>query len=49
MEDIFNGAKSAFTFYDAFFNTVAQELGMERALELHTRMCETMGAAQRRH
>ena len=45
-EDLFNGAKTAFTFYDAYFNTVAQELGTERALALHTRMCETMGAAQ---
>jgi hypothetical protein len=46
IEDVFNGAKSAFTFYFAYLNTVAQEIGMERALALHTKMCEAMGAMQ---
>ena len=45
-EDAFGGAKMAFTFYDAYLNTVAEEIGMERALSLHTKMCETMGAMQ---
>jgi len=46
IEDAFNGAKNAFTFYGAYLNTVAQEIGMERALALHTKMLETMGAMQ---
>jgi hypothetical protein len=46
IEDVFNGARSAFTFYFAYLNTVAQEIGMERALALHTKMCEAMGAMQ---
>nr|NIV39757.1 hypothetical protein [Anaerolineae bacterium] len=36
----------AYTFLFAYINTAAQEIGMERAIELDTRMCETMGAAQ---
>jgi len=46
MEDVFNGAKSAMTFYDAYLKTVAEEIGMERALSLHTKMFETMGTMQ---
>lgn len=41
-EDVFNGALRAFMFGFAYFNTVAQEIGMERALELLTKMCESM-------
>lgn len=44
--DTFAGAKSAFTFLFAYLNTVGQEIGMERAIALDTRMCEAMGAAQ---
>ena len=44
--DTFTGAKSAFTFLFAYLNTVGQEIGMERALALDTKMCEAMGAAQ---
>jgi hypothetical protein len=46
MEDVFNGAKSAMTFYDAYLKTVAEEIGMDRAVSLHTKMFETMGAMQ---
>jgi hypothetical protein len=45
-EDIFTGAKNAYTFFFAYLNTVGQEIGMERAIALDTRMCEAMGAAQ---
>ncbi|MFB0563935.1 MAG: L-2-amino-thiazoline-4-carboxylic acid hydrolase [Candidatus Lokiarchaeia archaeon] len=37
---------TAFIFFDAYLNTVAEEIGMERALDLLTKMCETMGAIQ---
>ncbi len=46
IEDVFNGAMTAFIFFDAYFNTVAEEIGMKRALDLLTKMCETMGAIQ---
>ena len=46
MEDVFNGAKSAMTFYGAYLKTVADEIGMEQALSLHTKMFETMGTMQ---
>jgi len=45
-EHAFGGAKNAFIFYGAYLNTVAQEMGMERALALHTKMLETAGAMQ---
>lgn len=45
-QDAFDGAKNAFAFYSAYLNTVAQEVGMERALALHTKMLETMGPLQ---
>lgn len=44
--DTFNGAKSAFTFFDAYLNVVGQEIGMERAVALDTAMCEMVGAVQ---
>ena len=43
-EDVFNGAKTAMMFLDAYVNTVGQEIGMERALGLFTKTCENMGA-----
>lgn len=46
MEDTFNGAKNAFAFYAAYINTAAQEIGMERALALFTKTCESMGIGQ---
>ena len=46
MEDVFNGAKSAMTFYDAYLKTVAEEIGMDKAISIHTKMFETMGSMQ---
>jgi hypothetical protein len=46
IEDTFSGAKNAYTHYFAYLNTVAQEIGMEQAVALHTKMCEAMGARQ---
>jgi hypothetical protein len=46
VEDTFNGARNAFSFVFAYINTVGQEIGMERAIALDTKMCETMGAVQ---
>ena len=48
IEDTFNGAKNAFVFHQAFVNTVAEEIGRERASALETKMCETLGALQGR-
>jgi hypothetical protein len=45
MTDTFNGAKNAFIFLFAYLNTVAQDIGMERALALDAKMCEAMGTA----
>jgi hypothetical protein len=46
IEDTFNGAKNVYTLYFAYQNMVAQEIGMERASALGTKMCEAMGAMQ---
>lgn len=46
VEGTFNGAKTALTFYGAYLNTVAQEIGMERALALHSKTLETLGTVQ---
>jgi hypothetical protein len=46
IEDVFNGAKKALTLFDGYFNAVAQDIGMERALSLMTKVCENMGAMQ---
>jgi predicted hydrocarbon binding protein len=46
IEDVFNGAKTALTLFDAYTNTVAQEIGMERAVSLMTKMSENIGAMQ---
>lgn len=43
--DTFHGAKNAFTFFYAYLNAVGQDVGMERAVALDTKMCETMGSA----
>jgi hypothetical protein len=42
-EDAFNAAKNAFSMFGAFFNNVAQEIGLEQALNLNTKTCEMMG------
>ncbi len=46
MEDTYNGATAAMTFMDAYIQTVAEEIGMDRAVGLLTKMCESMGAMQ---
>jgi len=46
IEDTFNGAMTAFTLFHAYLNAVAEEISMERALQLQTKVCETMGAMQ---
>lgn len=43
IEDAFRGAKDAYIYYFAFLSTVAQEIGMERAIALQTKMCEARG------
>jgi hypothetical protein len=44
--DTFTGAKSGFTFLYAYQGTVAQEIGAQRAIALHSRMAKAMGTAQ---
>ena len=46
IEDTFNGATAAMTFMDAYIKTVADEIGMEEAVNLLTKMCESMGTMQ---
>jgi len=43
-EEVFNAAKSAFSMYGGLFNGIAQEIGMEKALELHAKQGESFGA-----
>ena len=43
-QDTFNGAKSGLTFMRAYVNTVAQEIGVEKALTLDTKVSEALGA-----
>ncbi len=44
IEDAFMGARAALVIFDAYVNTVAQEIGRERAVALMTKMCESIGA-----
>jgi hypothetical protein len=46
MEDTYNGATAAMTFFNAYIKTVADEIGLDRAVNLFSNMCETMGAIQ---
>jgi hypothetical protein len=46
IEDTFKGARNAFTINFKYLNEVAQEIGLERAVALHTKVCEAMGATQ---
>ncbi|MBW2410587.1 MAG: hypothetical protein JRF72_12370, partial [Deltaproteobacteria bacterium] len=46
IEDTYNGAASAMTFFNAYIQTVAEEIGMDKAVGLYTKMCENMGAMQ---
>jgi hypothetical protein len=43
-EDAFMAARAALIFSYAYRNAVAQEIGMERAIALMTRGCESVGA-----
>ncbi len=45
-KDGFAGAKTGFTFLNAFVGAVAQEIGMERTVSIMTKMCENLGAMQ---
>ena len=45
-EDTYNGAVSAMTFMNAYIKTVAEKIGMDQAVSLLTKMCESMGAVQ---
>jgi hypothetical protein len=44
--ETFRGAKSGLTFLFAYQNTVAQEVGRERALALNSQMTTALGSAQ---
>lgn len=44
--DVFHGAKNAFTMFTAYINMVGQDIGMERAIALDTKLCETIGTMQ---
>ena len=46
IEDTFNGAKNAFVFHQAFVNTVAEDIGIERVTALTTKMGEALGVVQ---
>jgi hypothetical protein len=45
-DDVFNAAKTPLVLLYAYSNTVAQELGRERAVGLMTKMFENIGAGQ---
>jgi len=45
-KDAFTGAKTALIMFYAYVNTVAQEIGMERAVSLITKTCEYLGTMQ---
>jgi hypothetical protein len=45
-KDVFKGAKAAYTMFDAYINTVAQDIGMERAVGLLAKTYVNMGAMQ---
>jgi hypothetical protein len=44
--DTFRGAKSGLTFLFAYQNTVAHDIGRERALALNSKMTKALGTAQ---
>ena len=46
IEDTFNGAKTAFLFFDGFYNAVVEEVGEEKALSLLEKMGKSMGVMQ---
>jgi hypothetical protein len=46
IEDVFNGAKTAFIFFNGFYNTVVEEVGEDKALSLLEKMGKNMGVMQ---
>ena len=46
IEDTYSGATAAMTYFNGYIKKVAEEIGMDRAVNLFTQMCETMGAMQ---
>jgi len=44
IEDAFMGSRTALMLFDAYVNTVAQEIGRKRAVALMAKMCESIGA-----
>ena len=46
IEDVFNGAKTAFLFFNGFYNAVVEDVGEEKALNLLEKMGKTMGEMQ---
>jgi len=47
-DETFNGAKAAFTFHHLYVSTVGQELGMAKAIDMESQMCENTGKIQGR-
>jgi hypothetical protein len=43
IEDTFTGARNAYIYFFAYLTMVAEEIGMERAIALQTKMCEARG------
>ena len=46
IEDTYNGATAAMAFFNSYIKTVADEIGMERAVDLFAKMCKDSGAMQ---
>ena len=46
IEDVFEGARTALIIFDAYVNTVAQEIGRERAMSLLAKTAEDLGIMQ---
>lgn len=44
-EEVFQASKKVYGLYGAFFKTVAQEIGIEKALDLHVQANEELGIA----
>jgi hypothetical protein len=44
IEDTFRGAKNGYIYSYAYLTMVAEEIGMEKAIALQTKMCEARGA-----
>lgn len=46
LEDVLKGATNSFGFFLAYINGVAQEVGMEKAIDIFTNVCRHMGSVQ---